>query len=73
MSQINTILALINADPGTVNRWLLVAKTPRAICGTATPINAIGQQNAVTLPANKHDATTIIQRVRSTLIPKLRA
>ena len=31
---------------------------PRAIWGTATPTNAIGPQNAVTLPANRHDATS---------------
>ena len=73
ISQISKIFAPIKAEAGIVKRWLLVANTPRAICGTATPINAIGPQNAVTLPANKHDATTIIQRVRSTLMPSPRA
>ena len=45
--------APMRAEAGMVMRWLEVRKIPRAICGTATPMNAIGPQNAVIPPANR--------------------
>ena len=59
-------LAPNSAQAGTVSRWLDVCMIPRARCGTATPMNAIGPQKAVTPPANKPVANTMYKRVRLT-------
>jgi hypothetical protein len=40
-----------------------VLKIPRAICGMATPINAIGPVNAVIPPANNPVDSIIKKRV----------
>ena len=58
--------APISTQAGMVTRWFEVLKMPRAICGTATPINAIGPQKAVTPPASNPVAITMNRRVRST-------
>ena len=63
----------MSAEAGIVMRWLEVWNKPRAMCGTATPMNAIGPQKAVTPPASRPVANTMNRRVRDTLIPKPRA
>ena len=73
ISQMRSKFAPTNAVAATVVRWLEVWNSPRAICGTATPTNAIGPQKAVIPPANRQVAITIIRRVRSILTPKARA
>lgn len=62
-----------SAQAGTVSRWFDVCMIPRAKCGTATPMNAIGPHQAVTPPASNDVASTIPRRVREILIPSARA
>ena len=50
-----------------------VRNTPRAICGMATPTNAIGPVKAVIPPAKSPVASTIKKRVLVIEIPKPRA
>ena len=66
-------LAPNRAQAGTVSRWLDVCMIPRARCGTATPMNAIGPHQAVTPPASSEVASTIPKRVRRIFTPSARA
>ena len=53
--------------------WLEVRKSPRAICGMATPTKAIGPVKAVIPPASNPVAITIKNRVRTIETPNPRA
>ncbi len=70
ISQISKSEAPVRSVAGSKILWLDVRKIPRAICGTATPTNAIGPVNAVMPPASKPVAITIQNRVRITETPK---
>ena len=72
-SQSKSRFAPSRAQAGTVSRWLEVCISPRARCGTATPMNAMGPHQAVTPPANRDVASTMPRRVRGILMPNARA
>ena len=50
--QISAIIPPDNIVTGTKSLWLDVPNINLAICGTASPINDIGPQNAVTAAVN---------------------
>ena len=54
---------------GSNMRWSEVRNNPRAICGTANPINPIGPQNAVIAPVSRQVHKTTKMRVGRSAIP----
>ena len=73
MSQTSSKDAPHKADAGITMLWLDDLNSPRAMCGTATPINAMGPVNAVVAPANRPVAMINTNRVFTTEMPKPRA
>lgn len=63
----------VRIEAGTRIRWSASAKRMRATCGTARPMNPIGPQKAVTVPASRVVERKINCRERRMSSPIVRA
>ena len=73
ISHNNNATAPVRAVAGINMRWSASQKSARATCGIAKPINPIGPQKAVTVPANNVVYSRMSERVREMLSPIVRA